>query len=152
MNNKLEMENVYLHDIPLDKAWDLFIETLEAVGLWKPLGSEKIPLENALKRVTAEPVWARISSPHYYAAAMDGFALLAADTSGASDRNPISLQVDLTTTYVDTGDPIPKGADAVVPIENVELIEEDGGPEIRIRAALAPWTHVRAMGEDMVAS
>ena len=126
MNHNHEKENIYLRDIPLDKAWDLLIEALEAVGLWKPLGSEKIPLENALKRITAEPVWARISSPHYYAAAMDGFALLAADTSGASDRNPISLQIDLTATYVDTGDPIPKRADAVVPIENVELIEEDG--------------------------
>jgi putative molybdopterin biosynthesis protein len=152
MNNNLEMENVYLHDIPLEKAWDLLIEALEVVGLWKPLESERIPLENALKRVTAEPVWARISSPHYYAAAMDGFALLATDTSGASDRNPITLQVDRNATYVDTGDPIPKWADAVVPIENVELIEEDGGSAIQIRAALAPWTHVRAMGEDMVAT
>ena len=152
MNINHEMENIYLHDIPLDKAWDLLVESLEAVGLWKPLESEGIPLENALRRVTAEPVWARISSPHYYAAAMDGFAIRAADTSGASDRTPTSLQVDLKVTYVDTGDPIPKWADAVVPIENVEIIEESGERAIRIRAALAPWTHVRAMGEDMVAT
>jgi putative molybdopterin biosynthesis protein len=83
---------------------------------------------------------------------MDGFALLATDTSGASDRKPITLQVDLNATYVDTGDPMPKWTDAVVPIENVEPIEEAGKHAIRIRAALAPWTHVRAMGEDMVAT
>jgi len=152
MNTDNELENIYLRDIPLEKAWDILIEALEAVGLWEPLGFEGIPLENALGRVTAEPVWARISSPHYYAAAMDGFALRAADTSGASDRKPITLQVDLNATYVDTGDPLPQWADAVVPIENVEPIQEAGEPSIRIRAALAPWTHVRAMGEDMVAT
>ncbi len=150
INNK--MENIYLRDIPLKKAWGILIEALEAVGLWKPLEPERIPLENALGRVTAEPIWARISSPHYYAAAMDGYALHAADTNGASDRNPLTLQIDVNATYVDTGHPIPTWADAVVPIENVESIEEAGGAAIRIRTPLAPWTHVRAMGEDMVAT
>jgi putative molybdopterin biosynthesis protein len=152
MTDSHELENIYLHDIPLDKAWGILIESLEAVGLWKPLEVEKIPLEGALRRVTAEPVWARISSPHYHAAAMDGFALRAADTSGASDRTPLTLQIDLDARYVDTGDPMPEWADAVMPIENVEPVAEAGERAIRIRAALAPWTHVRAMGEDMVAT
>ncbi|UCF60872.1 MAG: molybdopterin biosynthesis protein [Anaerolineaceae bacterium] len=152
MTSNHEMENIYLSDIPLEKAWDILIEALEGVGLWKPLEAEIISLENALGRVTAEPVWARISSPHYYAAAMDGYTLRSADTSGASDRNPITLEVDHNATYVDTGDPIPTWADAVVPIENVEHVEGTEEPAVRIRAALAPWTHVRAMGEDMVAT
>jgi putative molybdopterin biosynthesis protein len=152
MKKSREKENIYLHDIPLEKAWERLIESLDAMDLWKPLESERIPLEQALGRVTAEPIWARISSPHFYAAAMDGFAVRAADTSGASDRQPITLRVDHNASYVDTGDPLPLWADAVVPIEVVEPSEGDGETEIRIRAALAPWTHVRAMGEDMVAT
>ncbi|HEY43309.1 MAG TPA: molybdopterin biosynthesis protein [Anaerolineae bacterium] len=152
MKESHQLENIYLHDIPLDKAWDTLVESLEAAGLWKPLQAEEVPLDGALGRVMAEPVWARLSSPHYHAAAMDGFALRATDTSGASDRTPISLQVDLNAIYVDTGDPMPEWADAVVPIENVEPVEENGERAIRIRASLAPWTHVRAMGEDMVAT
>jgi putative molybdopterin biosynthesis protein len=58
--------------------------------------------------------------------------------------------------YVDTGDPMPDWADAVVPVEHVESIGDDDGKltgkTIRLRSPLAPWTHVRAMGEDMVAT
>jgi putative molybdopterin biosynthesis protein len=152
MTDSQHLKNVYLHDIPLEKAWATLIESLESAGLWKPLQSEEVPLDEALGRVTAEPVWAHLSSPHYHAAAMDGFALRAVDTSGASDRTPLTLQVNLDAVYVDTGNPMPEWADAVVPIEYVEPVEETGERAIRIRAAVAPWTHVRAMGEDMVAT
>jgi putative molybdopterin biosynthesis protein len=54
---------------------------------------------------------------------------------------------------VDTGDPLPKWADAVVPVEHVQHIGPRLRPDaIELRAALAPWTYVRAMGEDMVAT
>jgi putative molybdopterin biosynthesis protein len=147
---------IYLHDVPLEEAWSRFTQALEDASLWQPLGEERIPLEEALGRITSEPIWAYLSSPHYHAAAMDGFALRARDTSGASDRAPVTLEVGSEATYVDTGDPMPEWADAVVPIEHVEAV--DGGGDrlhwksIRLRNALAPWTHVRAMGEDMVAT
>ena len=147
--------SVYLHDIPLDRAWDILIQALETADLWKPLAVEEVQLESALGRVTAEPIWANLSSPHYHAAAMDGYAVQAADTHGASDRAPVTLRVGPDAVYIDTGEPMPDWADAVMPIENVETIEEtvDGPLEaIRIRTALAPWTHVRSMGEDMVAT
>lgn len=148
--------SIYLHDIPFDQAWAGFIQALDAVGMWEPLGMEEVPLEGALGRVTAKPIWANLSSPHYHAAAMDGYALQAADTLGASDRAPITLLIGPEAIYINTGDPLPEWADAVVPIENVEPIEEgktkDAQKAIRLRAALPPWNHVRSMGEDMVAT
>lgn len=149
-----ESASYYLHDIPLEQAQGRLWRSLEAAGLAGPLGSETIPLDQALGRVTAEPIWAALSSPHYHAAAMDGYALLAGDTHGASDRDPVVLQVGQQAWAVDTGDPLPEGADAVVPIEIAEPIgaAADGrSPQaIRLRAALAPWAHVRAIGEDIV--
>ena len=155
MKHNHKTGSVYLHDIPLDHAWDILIQALETADLWKPLAVEEVQLESALGRVTAEPIWANLSSPHYHAAAMDGYAVQAANTHGASDRAPVTLRIGPDAIYVDTGEPMPDWADAVMPIENVETIEETvGGPKdaIRIRTALAPWTHVRSMGEDMVAT
>jgi putative molybdopterin biosynthesis protein len=67
--------SVYLHDIPLAQAQARLSEALQDANLWRVLGVETIPLdENALGRVTSEPIWAKVSSPHYHASAMDGFA------------------------------------------------------------------------------
>lgn len=149
-------ESVYLHDIPLEEAWERLSKVLSAEGLWGALGSERVALDDALGRVTAEPVWARISAPHYHAAAMDGYALRAEDTAGASDRSPVRLQIGDQATYLDTGDPMPPWANAVVPIEEVEPVDPDSQGRatraIVLRASMAPWTHVRPMGEDMVAT
>lgn len=163
-------ESVYLHDIPLPQAQARLQAALQTAGRWGVLGKETIPLdEHATGRVLAEPLWARISSPHYHASAMDGFAVRAADTDGALMTRPIVLPVGRSSSgsraaYLDTGDPLPDWADAVIMIENVEPLDraENGelqpaadprGPQvIRIRAAIAPWTNVRPMGEDMVAT
>ncbi len=153
--------SVYLHDIPLSQAQSRLREALQEADLWRVLGVESIPLdENALGRITAEPIWAQISSPHYHASAMDGFALRAISTNGAMPSTPISLFIGSEAQYVDTGDPLPDWANAVIPIENVESLDENGqitkdirGPKtIRIRAAVAPWSHVRPLGEDIVAT
>ena len=153
--------SVYLHDIPLSQAQSRLRQALQEADLWHLLGVESIPLdENALGRITAEPIWAEISSPHYHASAMDGFALRAISTNGAMPSTPISLFIGSEAQYVDTGDPLPEWANAVIPIENVESLDENGqitkdirGPKtIRIRAAVAPWSHVRPLGEDIVAT
>lgn len=153
--------SVYLRDIPLPQAKALFQRALEQAGLWGVLGVESIPLDpHALGRTLAEPVWARLSSPHYHAAAMDGYALRAADTSAASPARPASLLAGEQAVYVDTGDPLPDWANAVVPIELVEALDSQGNPavnvrqpdRIQLREALTPWTHVRPMGEDIVAT
>src|SRR5574342_557101 len=86
--------SVYLYDIPLPQAQARLKQALQEARLWRVLGVEAIPLdENALGRVTAQPVWARVSSPHYHASAMDGFAVRAEDTNGAQPSSPIQLPV-----------------------------------------------------------
>jgi len=153
--------SVYLHDIPLSEAQTRLRQALQDADLWRVLGTEIIPLdENALGRVTSEPIWAKISSPHYHASAMDGFAVRAVNTNGAMPSTPIMLQLGPEAEYVDTGDPLPDWANAVIPIENVESLDEHGNitkeirdpASIRIRASVAPWSHVRPLGEDIVAT
>ncbi len=153
--------SVYLHDIPLSQARARLQEALQDANLWRVLGTESIPLdENALGRVTAEPIWAEISSPHYHASAMDGFAVRAVSTNGAMPSTPVTLFVSSQAQYVDTGDPLPEWANAVIPIENVESLDERGEitsvirqpSTVRIRAAVTPWSHVRPLGEDIVAT
>ncbi|HRO25464.1 MAG TPA: hypothetical protein PLR07_14345, partial [Promineifilum sp.] len=84
----------YLEDIPLDDAWAAFRAALDEAGLWRPLDAETVPLSEANGRVTAAPVWARLSSPHYHAAAMDGYAVRAGDTVGALDASPVLFVVE----------------------------------------------------------
>jgi len=153
--------SVYLHDIPLSQAQARLKEALQDADLWRVLGSETIPLdENALGRVTSEPVWAKTSSPHYHASAMDGFAVRAIMTNGAIPSQPITLELGPEAEYVDTGDPLPGWANAVIPIENVESLDAHGDlmddirdpTTIRIRASVPPWSHVRPLGEDIVAT
>ena len=153
--------SLYLHDIPLPEAQARFHSELEQAGLWRALGAESIPLdENALGRVLSESIWAKISSPNYHASAMDGFAVRAIMTNGALPSIPLNLEIGPDAEYVDTGDPLPEWADSVIPIENVESLDERGEitkeirkpKAIRIRAAVAPWSHVRPLGEDIVAT
>ena len=153
--------SVYLHDIPLLQAQTRLESALRDADLWRVLGAETIQLdENALGRTLAEPVWAVTSSPHYHASAMDGFAVRAAQTAGALPSKPVSLQIPTDACYLDTGDPLPPGFDSVIPIENTEALNEHDEltdairdpASIRIRASVAPWTHVRPLGEDIVAT
>jgi putative molybdopterin biosynthesis protein len=164
--------SVYLHDLPLAEAKNRLEQALRAAGLWEVLASETLPLdENVLGRVLSGPVWALKSSPHYHASAMDGFALRAEDTAGAMPSSPVALTVvsppssvlgpsSALAQYVDTGDPLPAWANAVIPIENVEPLNAEGGVAaearkpalIRIRASVVPWSHVRPLGEDIVAT
>ncbi|MGD8404897.1 MAG: molybdopterin biosynthesis protein [Anaerolineales bacterium] len=153
--------SVYLHDIPLSQAQSRLEAALREADLWRVLSTETIPLdENALGRTLAGPVWAKTSSPHYHASAMDGFAVRAAETAGALQTKPVSLQIPDQACYLDTGDPLPSGFDSVIPIENTEALDEHGQltdairdpATIRIRASVAPWTHVRPLGEDIVAT
>ncbi len=140
--------DVYLHEVSLDEARQRLRAALEAAGHWSPLPGEDVPLDTALGRVTAEPVWAILSSPHYHASAMDGYAVLAAETTGASDAHPLRLKIGEGAEAVDTGDPLPTWADAVVMVERVQL----EGDEIALRAPAARWQHVRPVGEDIVAT
>ncbi len=145
----------YLEDIPLQEAWRRFTAAMQDSGVWKALPGEDVPLGEALGRVTAKPVWAALSSPGYHASAMDGYAVRSADTIGATETSPKQLKIGTQgeAKYVDTGDPIPSWADAVIMIEYTQRVGHGAdGESIEIMAAVAPWTAVRPMGEDMVAT
>jgi putative molybdopterin biosynthesis protein len=139
---------VYLEDIPLDEARRRFDQALAAAGALEPMPAERVPVGEALGRVTATPVWAALSNPHYHGAAMDGAAVRAEQTRGASEATPVRLRVGPEAIWVDTGDPLPAGMNAVIMVEHIH----SHGDEIEIMAPVAPWQHVRSMGEDIVAT
>ncbi|MGD9125100.1 MAG: molybdopterin biosynthesis protein [Desulfarculaceae bacterium] len=136
---------VYLDMKPLEEARLLFLDSFEWIEL---AGEEMVPVAQALGRITAEPVFAVFSSPHYHAAAMDGVALKAAVTFGADDKRPVRLKVGKEAFFLNTGNPLPAKTDAVVMIEQVHQPDPE---TVELRAAAFPWQHVRKVGEDIVA-
>ena len=138
----------YLSNVPLDEAIEGFLAALEERGL-KP-NTEIVPIGDALGRVTAEPLYAAISAPHYHACAMDGIALSAQVTFGASATTPVVIAPD-SYVVVDTGDPLPEGCDAVIMIEDVVFpegysITDLGRCPVTLYVSTAPWGHVRQIG------
>lgn len=136
--------NIYIENMPLEKALGLFMEHLNDCN-WFHMDSEEIDVLSSLGRWTAEPVLAGRSSPHYIASAMDGIAVKAASTYNASEVNPINLDMQ-EILVVDTGDYIPPEYDAVIMIEDVNFINN----QVQIIKAAVPWQHVRSIGEDLV--
>src|SRR6202171_5483371 len=141
--------DMYLEDIPLEDALARFWSALDRVSALAPLPAEEVTVEAALGRVTAEAVFARRSVPHYHASAMDGIAVRAEATLGASESSPLHLRVGAQATWVDTGDALPPETNAVIMAENVQDL---GDGRLEILASVAPWQHVRPMGEDLVAT
>ncbi|ELY41035.1 molybdopterin molybdotransferase MoeA [Natronorubrum tibetense] len=121
-------------------------------------GTERIDVERADGRVLATPVVSAQNVPHYQRAAMDGYAVRAADTFGASDRSAEVLQIAEgtggdasvgpdTAARVHTGSALPEGADAVVMIERVTALESAG--ELEVEDAVAEGENVAPVGEDV---
>jgi len=137
--------NIYIENRPLEEAGQTFFERLEAIGYFSITG-EWIPIRESQGRVTSQAVYARRSSPHYVASAMDGIAVKAAATAAANEQRPVILSPD-EFIEVDTGDWVPPDYDAVVMIEEVNFI--DGNVQL-IKPAV-PWQHIRSVGEDLVA-
>ena len=137
--------NLYLNNTPVEEAKALYQKALEE--LLRPK-AEWIPVTESLHRITKEAVYAKYCSPLYNAAAMDGIAVEAEKTKGASERKPLTLYPGTDFTVVDTGDPIHAPCDAVIMAEDL-LEQEDGS--VQITDAAASWQHVRPIGEDIVA-
>ena len=138
--------NVYLKMKPLEEARRL---TADAFPVPEPPTVETIPSPEAVGRILAEPVFARVSSPNFHAAAMDGIAVKAEATFGASDIRPKELAVGSEAFFLNTGHVLPPGTDAVIMIEQVQTVGTD---RVRIEAPAFPWQYVRKMGEDIVAT
>ena len=150
---------IYLDNTPLADALKRWAQKLDAEGI-RPLEGEEVPTIDCLHRVTAEAVTARLSAPFYHSSAMDGYAVKFIDTFGASESSPKSLALGTQAVYVNTGAPMPEGFNAVIMVEDVNLItrpEGAGGKEgdpdrIEIIKPAAPWQHVRVIGEDIVST
>ncbi|MGQ0574434.1 MAG: molybdopterin biosynthesis protein [Pseudonocardia sp.] len=138
-------ESPFVSDVPTAQALAAWRAACAAAGCPPRVPACAVPVAEAVGRVTAEPVWARRSSPAFDSAAMDGIAVRAADTVGAAETTPV-LVADFAV--VDTGDPLPAGYDAVVMREHVHL----AGGAAELRAAVPPYEHVRSIGEDISAT
>jgi putative molybdopterin biosynthesis protein len=141
----------FIRDVPAARALDAWRSARAAGGCPARLPAIRVRVEDAAGRVTAEPVWATRSSPPFDAAGMDGIAVRAADTLGASETTPVYLKPD-DYDIVDTGDPMPAGRDAVVMREHVHYAGAMPGAAAELRAAVPPYQHVRSVGEDVSAA
>ncbi len=143
---------IYLNMQPLPAAKKIFREQFQQLLT----EAEKIPSRESANRVTAEPVTARLSAPSFHAAAMDGLAVQAEESFGATDDTPVTLQIGRQQAegkkaqFINTGHPMPDDCNAVIMIEHV-LLADDQATGI-IRAPVYPWQNVRKVGEDIVAT
>ncbi|MBM4338025.1 MAG: molybdopterin biosynthesis protein [Deltaproteobacteria bacterium] len=137
--------NIYLKKKSLNEAKEIASKLASLIRL----GTETVHVVQSLGRVTAEPLFAKISSPPFHCAAMDGIAVQAESTYGATDDSPKVLITGKEAWFVNTGHPIPPATNSVIMIEDVHQIDSE---RVEIREAAHPWQHVRAIGEDIVAT
>ena len=149
----------FLEVLDRDEAERRWLEAIDA----RPVGVERVPLGDALRRVLAEDVRAEVDVPGFDRSNMDGFAVRAADTFGASEAEPIRLRRNAetiptgvapreevttgTTSTIATGGMLPRGADAVVPVEYTDL--DDEGETVVIRRPAVPGAAVSFAGTDV---
>jgi molybdopterin molybdotransferase len=122
----------------------------------RPIGEvEEVPLAQALSRVLAEDVMAEVDVPPFDRSAVDGYAVRAEDTFGATQLNPITLTLRKypvedglgqgEAMEIATGAPLPKGADAVVMYEHSKRV----GMSVEIYRPVPPYKNVSRKGEDV---
>ena len=161
-----------MNKLTLKEAQEKFAKALANLKINQPLKGELLFTEDSLGRVTAEPAFAKISSPYYQAAAMDGVVVRARDTYHASESSPLMLRIGKDFYFINTGNPIPFEFDAVIKIEDINPVgeigqrkmkkkditdeltkmEEESIKEIMIFSSAFPGQHIRNIGEDIVAN
>jgi putative molybdopterin biosynthesis protein len=151
----------FLEVVSAEEATARFERHLELA----PLPGESVALADALGRVLAADMVAPGDVPPFDRAGVDGFAVVAADTSGATEAVPRRLRLNEevlacgrapelpvasgTATAIATGGVVPRGSDAVVMIEHTELIESAEGPAIDVRRTVSPGQFVSYAGSDI---
>ncbi|MFZ5814252.1 MAG: gephyrin-like molybdotransferase Glp, partial [Bacillota bacterium] len=141
---------------PVEEARAILLKAAEGLSL----GAESVPIDQALGRVTAEPVLAKEDLPPFSRSSVDGFAVRAADTFGASEGLPAYLRVTAEILMgeaprlplgpgeaqkIATGGALPEGADGVLMVEHTEQMAED---EIGALRPVSPGENVIYRGED----
>ncbi len=137
---------IYLEKKSLRQAQQI---VREAFFTNAPIKQESLPVPEAVGRVLAEGVSAGLSVPPCHIAAMDGIAVAAENTFGAGETTPKILATGREAFFVNTGNPLPADTDAVIMIEDVNIIDES---RVEIMAPIVPWRYVRKAGEDIVAT
>ena len=137
---------VYLTNTDIEEAITFYLGKLDEAAAG--VKTEIVDIREALGRVTAQPVFARVSAPNHNAAAMDGIMAVAERTFSASETNPIDLNPIDDFNFINTGHPIRDPYDCVIMIED---LQEMADGKVRITAAASPWQHIRPIGEDIVA-
>ena len=131
----------------VDDALNIFLNKLNP----KKLESEQIPIDTALERITNEDIRAKSNLPTFNRSAVDGYALQAKDTFGVSIFNTKKFKLTNNEIHENeakelwTGNPIPKGADAVVMLEYTKKVDN----EIELKSSITPGKNVSKMGEDV---
>ena len=138
--------HIYLKMKTLEEARKILFEQFQTSRI---LSKEAISVPDAVGRVLAEPVTAKLSSPNYYSSAMDGIAVKATNTFGASETKPKVLVVGKDAFNINTGQVMPENSDAVIMIEHVNVL---GQSRVEIEAPAFPWQNVRIVGEGIVAT
>jgi putative molybdopterin biosynthesis protein len=131
----------YLETLRKDDALAKVLESITPLE-----GEELVAAQAAVGRITSRQVLARFSNPPFTCSAMDGYAVDFEKTLSADLYNPLPLAKEKDVIRVNTGDPVPTTANAVIMIEDVE----DKGQSILIRKPASLWQHVRMIGEDVV--
>ncbi|HEX5958670.1 MAG TPA: molybdopterin-binding protein, partial [Hyphomicrobiaceae bacterium] len=158
---RLARQDQFLEVVDRDEAAARFHRHLRL----RPLGPERVPLSQALGRVLAEPLVATVDVPNFDRSNVDGFALRATDTVGASERNPRVLRLNAeiltpgvqprvavepgTATLIATGGMVPRGVDAVVMVEHTEVRTGDGTTLLEVRRPAAPGQLIAFAGADL---
>ena len=142
----MQRKRIYLRMKDPKEAREIFFNRFSPEPI---VEAEEIPVHESPGRMTAGPVFAKVSSPSYPSAAMDGIAVLAEDTYGATERNPKRLRVGLEAAWINTGQVLPDGRNAVIMSEKLNQIDDE---TIEIFSASFPWQNVRKVGEDFVAT
>ena len=114
--------NIYLKMKSLSEARKTLFERFSLIV---PVEGETVASTEAVGRILAEPVFAKLSSPNFHAAAMDGIAVKAENTFGASETSPKILTIGKTAFYVNTGNVLPEGTNSVIMIEHVNALDDD---------------------------
>jgi len=151
----------FLQTVERDEAERRF---REALGALPELGSEVVPTDDALGRVLAADVQSPVDVPGFDRSNMDGWAVRAADTYGASEHQPRRLVPTAEAVVmgaipagevkpgqamaIPTGGPVPRGADGVVMVEDTEILDGEGG-QVEIRRAVTPGSHITFAGTDI---
>ncbi len=138
------MRDIYIDNIEIEKAKREYYKEVSIKH-----ESEKLDVLDSLGRITFKAINAKVSSPNYNSAAMDGIQVKSSTTRGATESSPKTIREGEDFLYINTGKQIREPYDSVIMIEDVIDL---GDGQIQILKSSYPWQHVRQIGEDIVAT